>query len=246
MAVNKGRLEGREVQGQEMAGALTLDAWRGALAELLKAYHYARSAERDVWDFAVESGRLRALGLTETDFRWLVCTGYARHSQEITRAHDAERRFRPTLNLSFCDRTCFVLTEAGASCVSALLDGRPKQVLLPPPPLPAAAENGHAREATPATPVWHPERRELRVKGRLVKRFRWPAVNQEAILAAFEEEAWPPRIDDPLPPQPGQDPKRRLHDTIKHLNRNQKRCQIHFRGDGSGEGIVWELIDPDE
>jgi len=65
---------------------------------------------------------------------------------------------------------------------------------------------------------------------------------QEVILMAFEEEHWPPRIDDPLPVHPDLIPKRRLHDTIKSLNRNQKTCLIRFRGDGTGEGIRWELI----
>ena len=62
------------------------------------------------------------------------------------------------------------------------------------------------------------------------------------ILAAFEEEGWPPRIDDPLPPKPDQDPKRRLHDTINSLNRNQQHLLIQFFGDGSGQGIRWNLI----
>jgi hypothetical protein len=65
---------------------------------------------------------------------------------------------------------------------------------------------------------------------------------QEAILMAFEEEHWPPRIDDPLPAHPDLLPKRRLHDTIKGLNRKQKNCLIRFMGDGTGEGIRWELI----
>jgi len=32
-------------------------------------------------------------------------------------------------------------------------------------------------------------------------------------LGAFEDDGWPPRIDDPLPPQKDQDSKRRLADT---------------------------------
>jgi hypothetical protein len=75
----------------------------------------------------------------------------------------------------------------------------------------------------------------------LVKQFRLPALNQELILAAFEEEAWPPHIDDPLPNALGQDPKQRLHDTIKRLNRHQVNRLIRFRSDGTGSGIIWEL-----
>ncbi|MCA9075835.1 MAG: hypothetical protein KDA93_12430 [Planctomycetaceae bacterium] len=68
-------------------------------------------------------------------------------------------------------------------------------------------------------------------------------MNQEVVLCAFEEDGWPERVDDPLPPQPDQDSKRRLADTIKCLNRKQVNKLIHFRGDGTGQGIVWERVD---
>ena len=111
--------------------------------------------------------------------------------------------------------------------------------------------NGHA-PANPAppvvapvtvagqVPVWDCDRQELRWGGTLIKQFKVPSPNQETILAAFEEEHWPPRIDDPLPPQMDQEPKRRLHDTINTLNRNQKNALIRFLGDGSGQGVRWE------
>ncbi len=76
----------------------------------------------------------------------------------------------------------------------------------------------------------------------IVKQFNVPSPNQEAILAAFEEEGWPSAIDDPLPPQPEQDPKHRLRNTIQKLNANQKHPLLHFRGDGSGQRILWELM----
>jgi hypothetical protein len=65
-------------------------------------------------------------------------------------------------------------------------------------------------------------------------------MNQELVLAAFEEERWPRRILDPLSPQPFHDVKRRLSDTIKFLNRRQENEFIRFHGDGSGEGVIWE------
>jgi hypothetical protein len=94
-------------------------------------------------------------------------------------------------------------------------------------------------------PNWGAEKRVLWFNGQVVKRFKWHAVNQEAILAAFDEEGWPCRIDDPLPPHPEQDPKRRLSDTIKCLNRKHFNRLIRFRGDGTGTGIVWELVNLD-
>jgi hypothetical protein len=66
--------------------------------------------------------------------------------------------------------------------------------------------------------------------------------NQERIIAAFEEEGWPRRIDDPLPPHPEQDPKHRLRDTIKSLNRHQVNRLLHLTGDGTGQGVRWQII----
>ena len=39
----------------------------------------------------------------------------------------------------------------------------------------------------------------------------------------------------------GQDPKQRLHDTIKCLNRRQLNCLIQFGGDGTSEGVIWRF-----
>ena len=83
----------------------------------------------------------------------------------------------------------------------------------------------------------------LRLGQCVVKEYRVPSLNQEAILTAFEEEGWPHRIDDPLSPQADQDPKCRLHDTIKRLNGHHKDRLIRFRGDGTGEGVCWEYVE---
>ena len=88
--------------------------------------------------------------------------------------------------------------------------------------------------------MWDRNRRVLRMDGCVVKQFKVPSPSQETVLAAFEEEGWPPAIDDPLPPQPEQDPKCRLRRTIQKLNANQKHPLLRFRGDGSGQRILWE------
>jgi hypothetical protein len=90
-------------------------------------------------------------------------------------------------------------------------------------------------------PHWDSKLRHLRWNGCLIKEFQEPAANQETILAAFEEEGWPPHIDDPLPQSPEIDPKRRLQDAIKRLNRSQVHRLIKFRSDANGSGIGWEL-----
>jgi hypothetical protein len=93
------------------------------------------------------------------------------------------------------------------------------------------------------TPRWDTARRNLLLGNQLVKRFRVPAAMQECILAAFEEDGWPPRIDDPLSPdgrlrQTRQD---RLHDVVEALNGHQLDARIHFYRDGTGQGVCWEL-----
>jgi hypothetical protein len=91
-------------------------------------------------------------------------------------------------------------------------------------------------------PVWDARRRELRAGHLLVKRFRQPARNQELVLAAFAEDHWPPRIDDPLPPELGQDAKQRLHSTITNLNRGHQHRIIRFEGGGDGESVCWRFV----
>lgn len=91
------------------------------------------------------------------------------------------------------------------------------------------------------TPSYNPETGRLVVGERIVKWFRTPAPNQRAVLAAFEEEGWPERINDPLVPAPEIAIKERLGDTIRSLNRNQLEPLIRFRGDGTGKGVLWEL-----
>jgi hypothetical protein len=100
-----------------------------------------------------------------------------------------------------------------------------------------------AESGAVAKPHWDPEIRVLRVGREIVKQYRVPSPAQEAILAAFQEEGWPPHLDDPLPPLPDGSPADRLRSTIRNLNSNQKKRLIRFRGDGTGQGILWELID---
>jgi hypothetical protein len=211
-----------------------------AFALLLKAFEYAEDANSDAWEFAVEIRNLLELGLSQIDLRWLVRKGYVQHACEMTMTGDNKRVFRSTGEATFCTRTCFVLTKSGVSKARSL----PSDQSL------SRDEKTHSIGDNPQSvgddvPQWDAGRRELRLNGILVKQFKWNAANQEMILAAFEEEDWTTHIDDPLPPEPEQDSKRRLSDTIKCLNRKQQHPLIHFRGDGTGEGVIWELNDGD-
>jgi hypothetical protein len=211
---------------------------RPALAVLLEARMYAVQTGSNEWEFAVELEQLTDLGLTRNDFRWLVRKGFVEHQRDVTLDGDDGRAFRPNGDLSFPAGTCFILTRAGATIAA---NGHV------PAPAAAAVKHPNNGSAVPALlPDWDAEARVLRLGDKTVKRFKWQAVNQEIVLSSFQEEGWPTRIDDPLPPQPDQSSKRRLSDTIKCLNHKQSNRLIHFRGDGTGEGIIWELVAPHE
>jgi hypothetical protein len=212
-----------------------------AFHEFLKAYEYARDLQTSVWDFAVELPCLRRLQATNSDLRWLAASGLVEHALETTSSGDSARNFKRLPRLIFSKRTCFVLTPKGAEKCRSIWGSeedvfeRRADPLFDPPMLAIAAPSKFL------TPKWDRDRQELRVGSTVVKRFRVPASSQEAILAAFEEESWPPRIDDPLPPRSEQSPKRRLQETIKSLNRNQRRSLIRFSGDGNAQGVLWEF-----
>jgi hypothetical protein len=89
------------------------------------------------------------------------------------------------------------------------------------------------------TPSYNADFRVLTFAGRVVKEFRQPSRAQELLLITFQEQSWEPRIDDPLPPAPGVDAKKRLSATVYRLNRHQKNRLITFGCDGTGTGVTW-------
>ena len=198
-----------------------------ALRLLQEAARTARDVGRDPWDFALELGQLCAAGLGHNDLRRLLCQGYVAAAEETTRPRQSGRAFRPSTNLCLTPHTCFVLAPAG----EVLLHQLSRNAAPSPPAEPHTA---------PTRPRWDPANRTLYWGHLPVKRYSVPAPNQERILSAFEEEGWPPHLDDPLSGAHRQDAKQRLHDTIKNLNRHQLRPLIRFRGDGTGEGVRWE------
>jgi hypothetical protein len=218
---------------------------RKLLTVLADSHYYAEDVGTRNWDFAVAIAELRSAGLTDNDLRWLVAKGYVEHAVEVTNPGEQARSFRPAVGVAFGERECFILADRGLQLVlsgGCVAPGR------------ADLRNGHASTSSPMAPAtttvarvgavmvptWDQDRQELRFGELLVKCYKVPAPNQEMILAAFEEEGWPSRIDDPLPPQLDSEPKRRLHDTINSLNRKQKNAVVRFLGDGSGQGVRWE------
>jgi hypothetical protein len=189
----------------------------------------AKGLGKDAWEFAVEIGELRAAGLSHTDLRWLACSDLVAHAYECPPQGNGARQFRAPQSLYFSPTTCFVLTANG----SGFLKGCART---------GFAEPGATTGGEPAVPLWDGPRRELTWQGLMVKRFRQPAGNQELLLAAWEEEGWRARIEDPLPPSPGVEPKSRLRDALKALNQRQVHPVLRFRGDGTGCGALWEAM----
>jgi len=204
------------------------DLWphlRAALRILLDAWDNAAQFQRHVWEFAVDVNRLQALGVTPEEIRWLIENKYVHHALELTGSAPARQVVEPANPSVLADNSRFVLTAASIEALRKL----ESQTSVSPPRLPHYAV----------------ELRELRLERELVKRFRQPAPKQHGLLSAFEEQHWPPRIENPLDPHPADAAaKLSLNRAIQRLNRCQKTPLIRFRGDGTGMGVIWELRDP--
>lgn len=207
---------------------------RCAITLLMEGATFARDTSQDIWQFAVEVNDLLSAGLTKNAVRWLVSRQLARHAVETTSARGKSgRRFRAASNLIFPSPACLVLTEAGIRFARQL-----EEVLVMEPSV--APATATATTSPPEKrPQWDATARVLWWEGEVVKHFKVPAANQELVLSAFQEEGWPPSIYDPLQPAPGIDAKRRLHDTINRLNRNQRHRRLRFFGNGNGQAICW-------
>jgi hypothetical protein len=223
------------------------------LAQLAEAIACAADRGSDPWQFAVSIEVLLGLGVSESELRWLVSKGYAQHAREITTARDTTRRFQPGRSLAFAKTTCLVLTDAGARYAATVLGELRTGPCFGEKTPSVQRRSVEDTDQSPSVglcgplrptdrPHWDGDLRVLRVGTCMVKKYMLPSPNQETILAAFQEEGWPRHIDDPLSPKGDQDPKCRLHDTIKRLNRHQRMRLLHFSGDGTGTGVCWEMV----
>lgn len=229
------------------------ESLRAGLVVLWRAYIGAQYTSANVWDFALRIDQLYEAGVTTSDLRWLVANGFAEHGPETTDHRDSHRSFRRSNGYFFNHHSCLILTPSGAALAEDVFRGRTQSPQGTVSTLAAVAGEtaiANTRQAayeirTLATialkPRWDAIRRELSLAGRIVKRFRVPARNQETILSVFEEEGWAEHIHDPLPVNHLIDAPTRLHDAINRLNRCQINPLIRFHGDGNGTGVFWEL-----
>lgn len=207
------------------------------LEVLLLSSRYAALDDAAIEQFAVKFTTLRERGFAECDLRWLLLQAFLDHFIELTLPGDSIRSFR-TGGAAIGSESCFTLTSKGLAFSEQLVSGSCTQSHSPS----VSGLNTAAPSQSHGCPFWDADRQELRYQGKLVKRFRLPCPNQAAVLSAFEEEHWPARIDDPLSPKAEQDPKRRLNDTIRNLNRAQQYPLLRFVGDGTGQGVLWDLM----
>jgi len=210
-----------EVDAPDLLARIVVRA-RDVMQRLVRARQYAADLQCCKWEFSLSLQQLEDGELSDNDIRWLVGKHLVEHARETTVSETDERSFEPTRSSVLRDNSCFVLTNKGLKLLQDLEH---------------PAERGDSPRVH-----WDATAHCLKVDGQTVKVFKLPSPNQERILSAFEEEGWPMRIDDPLPISHDIHPKRRLNDTIKGLNRNQRRTLIRFRGDGSGQGVIWEPV----
>ena len=231
-------VDSRPIRPAESDVLITGDSkYRTVLQLLIRAMQSAIDHQRDPWDFSIEITELTNLGIGKHLLRVMVCQGVIAHKRETTVTGQNNRSFDPEQDVVLSERSCFVISDMGLSQFESTVT-RKEQLMQKPH---YKRNKGAVDGSTDLVPVWDTKRRELRFGNVIVKRFKWPAANQEQVLQAFQEEGWPAKIDDPLPPDPSICPKRRLHDTIKCLNRRQINGAIKFRGDGTGQGVLLEI-----
>ena len=102
------------------------------------------------------------------------------------------------------------------------------------PELAPGPESPRIEPCLNAKPRWDADLRVLTWNNKARGGLCPPVLNQEKIRLLFQEEGWPIRIDDPLPPG-------RLRQTLKDLQKKFKDAPITFRRDGTGKGIRWTI-----
>jgi hypothetical protein len=201
---------------------------------LAGAYCKALNQDRPPASNAVPLADLRGWGMQEHHFLWMLFQMHVEHYQSAPGAA-SDTKAQPAQTLVLGGGSALVLTDRGWDFVGELLGE-----------LCARGEEGATTPARDGlllgrlVPRYERADRLFCWGQHVLKHFLQPAGNQQIVLCAAEEQRWPWWFDDPLPKIPRTNPKVRLHDTIKDLNRRQTAQLIHFKGDGTGTRIGWE------
>ena len=199
---------------------------RPILLQLLDAAEYADVCQAPETQFAVEIDDLLGNGATKSEIRLLQRMDLVVHKLETTSHGDDLRSFTDGGAL-LTGASCFVLSSRGQISAQQLA-----QKLL-------ETVQDEAKNLA-ATPHWDPTVRQLSYRGQVIKLFRTPAQNQEAVLEQFAVQGWPTRIESPFSASGSCTASRTLSDTIKCLNRYHRNENVlRFHGDGTGKGVVW-------
>jgi hypothetical protein len=199
---------------------------------LLSASYEARAQGRPPREAPVEFHWLRQFGVEKDVVLWLLFQGQVDHLQ----AGPAEGVWAARASAVVGEDSAFALTPLGEAFGEVLV-GR----LLVPAGDGEFVAGWRLLRVGQLTPRYSKEERRLTWGRTEVKRYRQPSGNQEMILLAAEELGWTRWFDDPLPRIRTGNPKARLHDAIKGLNRHQEAKLVRFRGDGTGTRLGWEL-----
>jgi hypothetical protein len=218
-----------------------------ALVMLVRAYQYSQDTQLDRWEFAIPVAEFRYAGVTISELRWLLFSGLALHARETIHANGQYRKYTRLDIRSLPSDACFILSDKGVKSLDTAVRpaGLPKTMHvkdLHTNGIPQINSTSKIGVTVDSIPHWDLNRLELKFQGVLVKAYKSLPSNQGSILTAFQEEKWPVRIDDPLPPISSQDSPRRLSDAIKQLNRSQENELLRFCGDGTGKGVVWKAL----
>lgn len=212
------------------------------LSDWSRGYQEMRVARRKAQDQGMDSSQsplpfshLQEEGVRDLFLVLMLYHGHVEQFRPAAKLDNGRLLLEPTKSLRLLSGSFFTLTEAGEAFANTLL-------AVSRTPVDANALRATWEDYCPPrlAPHFERESRVLRWGCQVLKRFRQPSANQELILLAAEELKWPEWFDDPLPRRPGTNPKVRLHNTIKDLNRRQTPHLVHFKGDGTGTRLGWE------
>ncbi|MEO1525736.1 MAG: hypothetical protein AAFX06_09880, partial [Planctomycetota bacterium] len=150
-----------------------------------EAREYAEDLSCSNWDFAIKLSDAFVMNVCENDVRWMLRKGWI--------------ECRPSTGSGGNMRTINAVTLTASDSIVLGIDGLRALQRLTSEPASQIEHEACEPIVHHHKPCWNAERHELTYEGAVVKRYRWPAINQERILQVFEEESWPARIDDPLP-----------------------------------------------
>jgi hypothetical protein len=205
-------------------------------AELLGARWEAAAGFRPADAVAVPLSAFLEGGVRDTVLLWLLYRAHVAHLRASPESSSGLPILRLVNSVRISEASWFSLTDRGVKFGENFL----ADVLVP------AGEDDFERAWDALLlglllPHYNHEDRVFTWGAHVLKCFRQPSVNQEIILRAAQELGWAAWFDDPLPRHKSANPKVRLHDTIKDLNRRQVPYLVHFKGDGSGRRVGWEF-----